>query len=251
VQEFHNEVFIKDERNKKQDKFNSAQRMKKLFSRYHTNEVTAVCLAFIIGYRSPLTELNFEGIKKRLVEDVKRRLEIYIQPNLYFVKAQIPELIEMFEHLCTDAINLFDSQRDGITAKMISRKIKSVDVSRTSQMVEVKASSNASTLNEVNAVPRKFEAALYDLASKPMFSRNKFMEDLIKLTGGTENYLSQMKAYEHNSWTQRKHLDISWIGVVVKAVFQRPADAKYVRYKEEDVEELVSEILALHETISG
>ena len=102
------------------------------------------------------------------------------------------------------------------------------------------------SLDDLNIVPKKFESALRNLASKPMFSRNKFMEDLIKLTGGTENYLSQMKAYEHTSWTQRKHLDISWIDVVVKAVFQRPANEKYVRYEKEDVQELLNEVLALH-----
>ena len=39
--------------------------------------------------------------------------------------------------------------------------------------------------------------------------------------------------------------------MVVKATFQRPADANYVRYEKDDIEELVEEILALHEAVSG
>ena len=35
---FHRNVFIFDDSNKKKDHFNTAQRMKKQFSRYHTNE---------------------------------------------------------------------------------------------------------------------------------------------------------------------------------------------------------------------
>ena len=157
----------------------------------------------------------------------------------------------MFDELCVKAIELLMDETDDITMRMMSRKIKNIEISMPVPREEDEEESNAEYLVERSVVPNKFIKALESLESKPMFSRNKFMLHLINLTGGVDMYTSQMKASEHSDWTQRKHLDISWIDVVVKAVFQRPADAKYVRYGKDDIEELVEEILALHEAVSG
>ena len=151
---FHNHVFIFDDSNKKKDHFNTAQRMKKQFSRYHTNEVTAVSTAFIIGYRSPLKEINGWDVRERLVDEVKRRLEIFEQPNLYFSEDQIPELIEMFDELCVKAIELLMDETDDITMRMMSRKIKNVEISMPVPREEDEEESSAKFLGERSVVQR-------------------------------------------------------------------------------------------------
>ena len=47
-----------------------------------------------------------------------------------------------------------------------------------------------------------------------------------------------------------KRLDISWIEIIAKAVFNRPTGTKYIRYEEKDLDELIEEILTLHGAIS-
>jgi hypothetical protein len=245
VKEFHNEHFLAEETNKKSDRFNRAQLMKKLFSRYYSHQLTATSMAFIIGYRSPLGELTLEQIQKYLTEEVVRRLDLFEQPNRYFGEEQIPDLIALFERHCGAAIQLIKSDTEGINSLLYSRRIKTLELEE-----RLTSSEQNQIITQTSSFPNKFLSALRDLASTPMISRHQFTVDLIKKTGGMEKYDSQIKAYEHSTWTERKHLDISWIEIIAKAVFNRPTGSKYIRYEEKDLDELIEEILTLHGAIS-
>ena len=247
VHEFYNEFFLEANTDLyDRGPFSVAQKMKKNFSAYHTNEASATSLAFIIGYRAELEPMSYTELHSYLVEEVHRRLKRYPQPNIYFSTEQIQPWNNLFVAHCEEAIRLLKEKPERITDVMRARMRSDhqMVIKRTSDVRE--AREKYLPAQHERQLPTNLSDYVIEMAGRPMLNGRRIRQEM-KARVGKLAY-EDGKNFESKKGNRREYLNLphTWIDTICGVIFSRPVKPDFSRYSREETPELLKEIITSH-----
>ena len=226
--------------------FSIAQKMKKNFAAYHTNDTSATSLAFIIGYRAEMEPMTFTQMHHYMVEETIRRLKRYPQPNIYFTPDQINAWNNLFVAHCEEAMKLIDEETERIEALMFARM-------RSDHQMTIQPTVNIRQEREKylpaeheRQIPANLSDYIIEMASRPMLNDRRLRKDMRARVG--ELAFKSGVNYENRKGNPRDYLNLphTWIDTICGVIFSRPLKSDFSRYTKTETQELLKEILTSH-----
>ena len=247
VSEFYNEHFIQNGFDPfYQGPFSTAQKMKRNFSSYHTNEKSATSLAFIIGYRADKNHLNLDDMHKHMVEEVLRRLNGFQQPNIYFRKEQIRSWNNLFVSYVEEAKALIQSSEDEIRKLMMARMRNDTLLNAEPRLGSKQNPRKKANSQHERIIPRKLSDFVSQMAGRPMLNEQRLRQGM-KARVGKIAYDTGVD-FENRKNNRVKFLNLphTWVDTICGVIFSRPLRSDFSRYSVSEVPELLEEILTTH-----